>query len=328
MQMLEAARMTPEPNPSPSPAGTGLTRRSLGGLAVAAAALTGLARNAHAAPAAATRTVAAPWTGEGFVQRAGGKLHYVTMGEGTPGTLPVVLLHKLGGWVADWRGVAPHLAKTRRVIAFDLPGHGDSKWLGDAPYIQSLAETAALLVAALDQIGVQRFDLVGTSLGGCIAGPLAALFPDQVRKLALLSCALGTGISREDIHTKIDIGEASRSVNGVPNPVTPELIRDVFGIIHADQIAAEETQSDYAGGLWLQPSERGVAVTNIVGYLKRVQAPTLLVYGDHSKAYNKYRPAAEAALKDVRVEIVPDAGDFTLQDNPPATAQVLLRFLG
>ena len=84
-----------------------------------------------------------PWTEEGSVQRGGTKIHYVGIGSGPP----VILLHKLGGWVADWRLIAPALAKTHRVIAIDMPGHGDSTINGPVPFLQSLQESAATSIS-------------------------------------------------------------------------------------------------------------------------------------------------------------------------------------
>src|SRR5687768_13578075 len=89
-----------------------------------------------------------PWTEEGAVQRGGTRIHYVGMGNGPP----LILLHKLGGWVSDWRHIAPALAKTHRVIAMDMPGHGDSTVNGPAPFLQSLGESAAVILAALDDL--------------------------------------------------------------------------------------------------------------------------------------------------------------------------------
>jgi pimeloyl-ACP methyl ester carboxylesterase len=306
------------------PTMTIIDRRSfqlgLGALAATAAA------TAFAAPAAAAQ--AGPWTGGGILRRAGGVLNYKTIGARGAAQPPVVLLHKLGGWLADWRHVAPALAKGRQVIAFDLPGHGDSKWDGAAPYIQSLAETASLLVGALDELGIAQIDLIGTSLGGCVAVPLAAYFPERIHRLALVSCALGGAKTLAQIAVAVDQGEkALFTPAGDPKPMAPALSAQVFGIINAGPITAESNASRARAGRWIQPAERGVANADIKGLLKRVAAPTLLLYGDRDKAYPKFREGAEAALRTVRTEFVPNSGAFVMQDNPPATATALARFL-
>ncbi|MDZ5649742.1 alpha/beta hydrolase [Nitrospirillum sp. BR 11828] len=270
---------------------------------------------------------AGPWARTGDIQRAGGVLHYATLGSATDKP-PVILLHKLGGWLSDWRFVAPALAEGRQIIAFDLPGHGGSRWSGEPPYLQTLEETAATLVGALDEMGIDQIDLIGTSLGGCLSVPLAVRWPERVRKLALVSCALGGHRTLAEIREDVDAKQANLyDRNGYPVPTKPELLTQIFGIVNTGPINADGIDSRKAAGRWIQPSERGVAFADIMGALPRIQAPTLLVYGEFDKAYVKFRSDAEKALKNSRTEVVPNSGAFVMQDNPAATAEILKRFV-
>ena len=295
----------------------------VGAVAAVVAARPALAQKAFSMPEKG------PWTGGGLLKRGGGVLHYVTLGDATSAKPPVILLHKLGGWVADWRFVAPALAEGRRVIAFDLPGHGDSRWLGDAPYIQTLGETAALLVGAFDEMGLAQVDLLGTSLGGCVGVPLAAYYPERVNKLALISSALGGHRSLAEIKAAVDDVQRGTlfTEQGDPLPNDASVSTSIMGLVHAGPISAEQNSSRKQAGRWIQPSERGVAIADLKGMLKRVQARTLLLYGDHPNGYLRFRADAEAALRDSRTEVVPNSGAFVIQDNPPAAAAALKRFL-
>lgn len=299
------------------------------GLAGVASAIPALA-----APKAAPKPTApplppkGPWTRQGDLRRAGGVLHYAVIGEPVTGKPPIVLLHKLGGWLSDWRFVAPLLAEGRQVYAFDLPGHGGSQWDGPAPYIQTLGETAALLVGAFDELGFDKVDLIGTSLGGCLAVPLASFWPERIHKLALVSCALGHRRTLAEIKAAVDDKQGALfDSNGDPVPTPPELLSQIFGIVNTGPINADGILSRRAAGKWIQPSERGVAITEIAGTMSRIEAPTLLVYGQFDKAYPKFRPAAEAALKRGKTAVVENAGAFVMQDNAPATGRVLKAFL-
>ncbi|MBV2354167.1 alpha/beta fold hydrolase [Streptomyces sp. J2-1] len=95
--------------------------------------------------------------------------------------MPLVLLHALGESGADWDGIAPALARDRRVYALDLRGHGRS----------GRAETYSLelmrddVLGFLDVQGLARVDLVGHSLGGFVACLVAQERPGRVRRLAL-----------------------------------------------------------------------------------------------------------------------------------------------
>jgi pimeloyl-ACP methyl ester carboxylesterase len=85
-------------------------------------------------------------------------LNHVRRGDGAP----LVLVHGLGGSLRSWDLVVDGLAAHREVVALDLPGFGASPPLPETT-MTSLADAVALFLSAQ---GLQRADLVGTSLGG------------------------------------------------------------------------------------------------------------------------------------------------------------------
>lgn len=102
-----------------------------------------------------------------------------------PGTGPgtVVILHGLLDSSEGWAVLGERLTCTR--IAFDLPGFGHS----DPPCHGSIAAYAQDIAEGLGFLGVERFTLVGHSLGGAVATALAELIPDRVAALVLLAPA-------------------------------------------------------------------------------------------------------------------------------------------
>jgi pimeloyl-ACP methyl ester carboxylesterase len=115
-------------------------------------------------------------------------LHWVEFGPtaGTPlEKTPVVLLHGLNDSHLTWRQIAPELAHDRRVIALDLPGHGDSE-RPDTRY--ELAWYAQIVARWIDVLGLGprgQVDIVGHSLGGGIALTLLAVCRPRIRRLVL-----------------------------------------------------------------------------------------------------------------------------------------------
>ena len=100
---------------------------------------------------------------------------------GTSGD-PVVLVH--GSWVDhhDWDAVAPLLARTHRVLAYDRRGHSRSP----RPATQgSVREDADDLAVLLEQLGLAPAHVVASSFGGIVALRLAVTRPDLVRSLAV-----------------------------------------------------------------------------------------------------------------------------------------------
>jgi pimeloyl-ACP methyl ester carboxylesterase len=248
------------------------------------------------------------------------QIHYAILGEGPP----LVLLHKLGGWIADWRHVAPALARHHRVIAFDSPGHGDSVVQGKVPYLLSLPESAAILLSVLDELGIERFSLVGNSLGGCIGVCMAALWPARIERLGLLSVALYPVIPRAALDGLEPAGTWGPNDAPLPRPFAEQQKR--FGMKDI-AIYDEQVASRAKAGPWVRAAQRGVAAGGVIDYLARVTAPTLLMYGERGSDYQQYEKPGLATAKHARSVHIPDAGAFAQMDNPRATEEIILEFL-
>ncbi len=102
--------------------------------------------------------------------------------DGGSGTLPIIFLHSLAGNSGQWTAQLRHLRQTRRAIAIDLRGHGRSSFEGDFA-IEAMARDADELA---NQLGLERFVLVGHSMGGCVAVAYAGAHPDRLAGLYLV----------------------------------------------------------------------------------------------------------------------------------------------
>ena len=118
------------------------------------------------------------------LEAAGLRLRYLEMGEGD--SVPVLLLHGFGADLNTWMFTQPALAEGRRVIALDLPGHGGSAkevGTGDRERLTDAVE------GAVNALGLERFHLVGHSMGGAIAASVALRRPERVATLTLIAPA-------------------------------------------------------------------------------------------------------------------------------------------
>jgi pimeloyl-ACP methyl ester carboxylesterase len=95
----------------------------------------------------------------------------------------ILLIHGAGMSARSWTDQLRGLARFLRVVAIDLPGHGESDPIGEAT-VDVYGDTAHQL---LDALGIGRAFVAGHSLGGAIALALAARHPETVEGLVLLS---------------------------------------------------------------------------------------------------------------------------------------------
>ena len=110
----------------------------------------------------------------------------------------MLMIHGFGGDLDTWMLNRDALARDRRVVALDLPGHGYSdKTLATG----SLDEYASAVVDFMDAIGLEQAHLVGHSMGGAIALTVAARIPQRVRSVSLLAPAgFGPEANAEFLH--------------------------------------------------------------------------------------------------------------------------------
>lgn len=97
---------------------------------------------------------------------------------------PVILVHGNWGSSTWWEPVLARLPAGRRVLAPDLRGRGRTRGPDSNYSITSLAKD---VVAFADALGIQHFDLVGHSLGSCVAMEIALTHPARVRSLVVVS---------------------------------------------------------------------------------------------------------------------------------------------
>jgi pimeloyl-ACP methyl ester carboxylesterase len=122
----------------------------------------------------------------GFQERwadvAGTRLRYFVAGSGEP----LILLHGLGGAASNWVELAPALARRRRVLVPDLPGHGRSAALTETPDLSLVADAVGALAAHERMLPAP---IVGHSAGALVALRLALRRPDAVSGIVLAAAA-------------------------------------------------------------------------------------------------------------------------------------------
>jgi len=115
------------------------------------------------------------------LELADGTVSYFRSGQGRP----TLFLHSAGE-AARWLPLHDRLSAVAEVIAPDHPGFGESN---EFPALGSVSDLAPHYITILDELGLERVDVVGVSFGGWVAAELAARAPDRVANLVLMAPA-------------------------------------------------------------------------------------------------------------------------------------------
>ncbi len=232
---------------------------------------------------------------------------------------PLVLLHPLGADRQVWRPLLPYLEPHRDVIRADLPGFGASAPLGGEPDPAALATAVEQL---LRELGVERPEVAGNSLGGWVALELAA------RGVASKVTAIApAGLWRRPLAPKPNV---ARSLARLMRPALVALLRTTRGrrlalagtvadplrVPAADAAALVRAYATAPGFVEVNRSMRAGTFTKLAD----IDVPVTLVWPEHDRLIARVRDAPAH----VRQIVLQDAGHVPMWDAPEELARVLL----
>jgi pimeloyl-ACP methyl ester carboxylesterase len=248
---------------------------------------------------------------------------------------PVVLVHGLGGCAANWFDIAPLLARTRRVVIPELPGHGLSTPL---PAVPNLAVFADRLAAVAEREGLLPAAFVGHSLGGVVALRLALRRPDSVSALVL---AAGAGISSTARRAKyglriLGIIGPRRLVAPWADSVagSPFLRYAVFGRWGAaDPLAlSPEAVDGFLEGTRLTSDSvsaaRAVVADDVREELGDLRCRTLVLWGARDNQLPLVDGFEFARRLNAPLRVIADCGHLLIGERPEICAEAIENFLG
>lgn len=235
----------------------------------------------------------------------------------------VLLVHGLGGDATSWTLNQKALATARRVIAIDLPGHGgSSRSIGDG----GIPSIARLIADLPDALNIDRFDLVGLSMGGAVALELALHHGSRVRSLTCVSSA-GFG---DEINTDF--------INGYLRAETMQAMRPNIAILFHDDRRVNDAMVSYAVMARQNPEFRaGIARMTEANFpagrqrytytdrLQDLAMPLHLIWGRHDRIAPPTH--AERLTSTLPVTIIEDAGHMPNVEAADAFNDALLRIL-
>ena len=254
-----------------------------------------------------------------WLDAAGRRIRYVQQGDGADA---VVMVHGFGGRLESWSANLRALTDGRKVIVFDLPGHGESSLdVGTG----SLDELATVVLAFLDALGIDRAHLVGHSMGAALSLVLADRVPKRVRSLTLVGPA-GTGqkINADFIRGYIsargrdEIASLLRLLYADPGRVTDAIVEAVVEYKRRDGVVEALTKiaaSRYGG----TPSGR--SLREVMG-----SVPTLVIWGLED-AVIPPPPLGEFEDAGVEMHVLPGRGHMVQEEAADEVNRLIDDFL-
>ncbi len=257
--------------------------------------------------------------------------------------VPLVLLHGLGNEAHLWDDFVPSVAPHYRVLALDLRGHGDSDWDPEARYdAQSMTDD---IEAMLDALAIDRFVLLGFSMGGRVAMTFAGRHPERLAGLVIA-----------DIGPEVDVRGVLRisgEMAARPAPVFAD-VQEYAAMLSLNYPGGQpqailrmaefglRRRDDGLFELKMDPALRGARPTDEVSRAKeeafiqeqwdalaKLPCATLVVRGAASDILSPEvaDKMVDEVLQNGRLAIVPQAAHSIMTDNPKGFEDAVCAFV-
>ena len=258
-----------------------------------------------------------------FTEVGGLRVRYADRGFGDS---VVLLLHGFGGDLDNWMFNLDSLAEKHRVLALDLPGHGQSVKTNLDP---SLFGMATFVSKFLDVLSVSSVNVVGHSMGGAIAMQLASDSPETVRSLGLIcSAGLGPDINSDylrgfvEAQTHQELKLVLQQLFADESLVNLQLVNDILNYKRIDGV--EATLNALSETL-ISAGEQTFLTDNIVAS----GIPVLVIWGKQDRIIpvSHAQNYSAAGGSCVEVEIFDSAGHMVQMEKAHDVNRSLLNFL-
>jgi pimeloyl-ACP methyl ester carboxylesterase len=256
------------------------------------------------------------------------KVHYKETG---PQAAPALLLmHGFGSSLQAWDDWSLKLEQKYRVIRLDLPGFGLT---GASPANDySEEKDLAILTHFADKLGLEKFSIIGHSMGGKMAWTLAATQPERVQALVLM--APDGFPEAKDIGTK---PYEVPAVMGLIKYFLPKyLVRKSIEPAFAEADALSDARVNRYYDMLRAPGVRAAILersnqtiyTDPVPRLKAIKAPTLLIWGEQDQMIPSTNAKSYASvLSNSTTVLVPKLGHLLQEEQPEKGLTAVMQFL-
>jgi len=238
----------------------------------------------------------------------------IQVDDGGTGGLPVIFAHSFGGSTQQWDAQLEHLRKNRRVIAYDLRGHGASDAPPNDDY--TIPSQEQDLAAVVEALALERFVLVGHSMGGSTVISYAGKHPERVAGLMMVGTP---GKSPEELAKPVIESLESTKYQQVMDSYMKQLLSNARPDVH-EQVMK---------GINKIPRQASIAIIKSVFQfdpapsLRNYPGPKLIV----STTMEKQPHALSNQFPDIPNKTIDGTSHWMQMDKPAEFNQILDEFL-
>jgi len=242
----------------------------------------------------------------------------------------IVLIHGFTGNKDHWTRFVRYLPEDYRVLAFDMPGHGDNDQSVEKTY--TVDYMASTLDQAVSTLGLSRFHLAGSSMGGWISMLYAARYPQKVISLCLLDSAGLMNVSPQPSDLQMEQSKGHNPFIITSREDFEELFEYAFYkqpfypwpiiSVLSDRAIASSDFYKKVGDEFLNQS------TDIYPLLPGISVPALVIWGDKDRILHvSTTEVLKKSLPGSEVVIMKDCGHMPMAERPQETAEYYVNFL-
>jgi pimeloyl-ACP methyl ester carboxylesterase len=244
-----------------------------------------------------------------FASTPHGRIHYLEAGSGGD---VVILLHSNGGSAYEYEDVLDGMAAAYRVIAWDMPGHGDSEPITKHYTVEMYADA---VIALMDAIGVRTASVLGSSIGGAICVALGAHHADRIDVLYPAE----TPTRSDEVWTN----SWPTIEKNYCNPVQSfEQVAPRFRHVTPHHMDRWNIDRQKAGARTMLDVMWALREYDVFADVPRIATQTCVIFGDKGPTIagiDNFRKN----LPDAAVVVMKDCGHFPMNDDPDELVRIV-----
>jgi 2-hydroxymuconate-semialdehyde hydrolase len=264
--------------------------------------------------------------GAAFAQLEGTRVRYVDDGEGSP----VVMIHGFASSLETWAAVMPEVRVHHRVLAMDLKGFG---WTDRPEGDYSPEAQARIVLALMDERGIDRAAFVGHSYGSSVVLAIALMAPERVTRIALYDA----WVYSSQLPTFFHMARADGLGEAMFATWYNERAEDRMALAFYDRAFVTQALVDEVNRALERPGTQAAALAAVraMQYERQelrypeIEQPVLLLWGREDRVTPL--SVGERLARDLpgaRLVVYPRCGHFPMIEHARQSTRELVRFLG